>query len=399
MSLAMETIARLNELLAKMAQHDKGVSDLLFISGKPPQVEVDGTLESLPEAWPDPVLAGAQIESLARVIINGNPTLQRDLTERGSCDCSYELPDQTRFRVNIYRQGGNHAMVLRRLHPKVPTMEALGLPPVFKEVIKEQNGLIFVTGGSGNGKTTTLAAMLNEINLTRKVHVVTLEDPVEFAHPQLKATFSQRELGRDFYSFPDGLRAALRQAPKVILVGEIRDRETMEIALTSSETGHVVYSTLHTISVGQTLNRILGMFKREEEHQLRERLAGAVRYVVGQRLVPGKNGGRVLITEVMGNNLRTHEAIAMGESENRRFSEIIDAARHAGWHSFEHSLVAAYEQELITEETAMLHSNQKPLMRQLLDIAKVRRRPLAQGNRPPVSASPAIESLRLENEA
>jgi twitching motility protein PilT len=366
----MVTIGQLDELLTAMVQSAEGISDLLFVPGKPPQVEVNGVLEPFAVDWPEPARAVAHVEGLARTIIADNPKLLRDLAERGSCDCSYALKDVCRFRINIYRQNGSHAMVMRRIPPLPPTMESLGLPPVFYDTIKEKNGLIFVTGASGNGKTTTLAALLNEINRQSRVHVVTLEDPVEFLHPHLNATFSQREMGQDFYTFPDGLRAALRQAPKVILVGEIRDPETMEIALTAGETGHVVYCTLHTISVSQTINRILGMFQRDEEHQIRERLASSLRYIIGQRLVPKKTGGRLLVTEVMGNNLRTHEAIAMGESENRRLADIIDAARHAGWHSFEHSLLKACEQELITEETAMLYSNNKAQMRQMIDLSK-----------------------------
>jgi twitching motility protein PilT len=243
---------------------------------------------------------------------------------------------------------------------------------VFKEIIKEKTGLVFVTGGTGSGKTTTLAALLNEINSTTEAHIVTLEDPIEFLHPHLKATFSQRELGRDFYTFPDGLRAALRQAPKIIFVGEIRDRDTMEIALTASETGHVVYSTLHTISAGQTINRILGMFNKEEEQQIRERLTGSLRYIVSQRLVPKTSGGRLLITELMGSSLRSREAIALGESDSRRFSDIIESAQSVGWHSFEQSLVKAFEEDLITEETAMLYCTNKPQMHQRLDSAKKR---------------------------
>ncbi len=366
----MSNIGKFDGLLTTMVQGAEGISDLLFIPGKPPQVEVHGVLESLEVEWPEPARAAAHIETIARTIINDNPKLQQDLAERGSCDCSYDVPGLCRFRVNIYRQNGSLAMVLRRLQSEVPTIESLGLPPVFQEIVKEKNGLIFITGGSGNGKTTTLAALLNEINRTSKVHIVTLEDPVEFLHPHLKSTFSQRELGRDFFTFPDGLHAALRQAPKVILVGEIRDRDTMEIAMTAGETGHAVYSTLHTISVGQTINRILGLFNKDEEHQVRERLAGSLRYIIGQRLVPKKSGGRLLITEVMGHSLRTHEAIALGESENRRLGDIIDAGRHAGWHSFEQSLLKAYEDDLITEDTAILNSNSKPAMRQLLDMSK-----------------------------
>ncbi len=246
------------------------------------------------------------------------------------------------------------------------------MPAIFNEVVKEKNGLIFVTGGAGNGKTTTLAAMLGELNRTQKSHVVTLEDPIEFLHPHALSTFSQRELGRDFFSFPDGLRAALRQAPKVIFIGEIRDRETMEIALTASETGHTVFSTLHTISAGQTINRVIGMFEKSEEQQVRERLASVLRYVIGQRLVPKKNGGRVLVTELMASSLRTREAIELGENENRRLHEIIEAGQNAGWHSFEQSLLRAFEADLISEEVAMQYCSARSVMRQRLDTAKGR---------------------------
>ena len=372
MNLPMENGDKLDGILRKVIQSVDGVSDILFVTGKPPQVEVHGELETAPVEWPAPPLDAPLIEEFARIIIDGNPKLQRDLEERGSCDCSYTLKDVCRFRVNIYRQKKSFSMVLRQLKPLVPSIEALGLEPIFQEVIKEKTGITFITGGAGNGKTTTLAALLNEINRTSKVHIVTLEDPVEFLHPHLQSTFTQRELGHDFFTFSEGLRSSLRQAPKVILVGEIRDRETMDIALTASETGHMIYSTLHTISAGQTINRILGMFGKDEEHQVRERLATSLRYVIGQRLVPKKAGGRLLVTEVMGHNLRTRETISLGENENRRLPEIIEAGRHAGWHTFEQSLLKAYEQDLITEETAMLYSTSKPTMRQLIDITHSR---------------------------
>jgi twitching motility protein PilT len=362
-----QTILDLNTLLATMLHSAEGVSDLLFVAGKPPQLEVHGRLKSFDT---EAVLDSARIERLARTIINGNQRLTQDLADQGSCDCSYALEGLGRFRVNVYRQNGNFAMVLRRLQSKIPTMEALNLPPVFQQIIKEKTGLIFVTGATGSGKTTTLAAMLNEINLTQEVHVVTLEDPVEFMHPHLKSVFSQRELGRDFFTFPAGLRAALRQAPKVIFVGEIRDRETMEIALTAGETGHVVYSTLHTISAGQTINRILGMFSKDEEQQVRERLAGSLRYVVSQRLAPKVGGGRVLITELMGSNLRSREVISLGETENRRLADIIEAGNVGGWHSFEQSLLSAFEKGLITDETALLYCTNKSAMHLRLDRLK-----------------------------
>ena len=383
----MKTIPteELDRLLAAMVQSAEGISDLLFVAGKPPQVEVHGRLKPFALEPPESVLTSARVEGLAGAIINKNPRLIQDLTDRGSCDCSYSLQNFCRFRVNIYRQNGNHAMVMRRLQAEVPTMDSLHLPPVFREIIKEKNGLVFVTGGTGSGKTTTLAAMLNEINQMNEVHIVTLEDPIEFLHPHLKATFSQRELGRDFYTFPDGLRAALRQAPKIILVGEIRDRETMEIALTAGETGHVVYSTLHTISASQTIQRILGMFSRDEEQQVRERLVGILRYVISQRLVPKKDGGRLLVTELMGSSLRTREAIAIGENENRRLSDIIEAGHSYGWHSFEQSLIKAYEENLITEETAMLYCISKSQMRQRVDLVNKRR-----------ETAPAASTLKMK---
>jgi len=367
------TTEELDRLLAAMVQSADGISDLLFVAGKPPQVELNGRLKPFALEPPESIFTGERIEGLAKAIINDNARLTQDLAGTGSCDCSYSLKNFCRFRVNIYRQNGNYAMVMRRLQAQIPSLKSLHLPPVFQEVIKEKNGLIFVTGGTGSGKTTTLAAMMNEINQNSEVHIVTLEDPIEFLHPHLKATFSQRELGRDFYTFPAGLRAALRQAPNIILVGEIRDRETMEIALTAAETGHVVYSTLHTISASQTIQRILGMFSRDEEQQVRERLVGILRYVISQRLVPKKDGGRLLVTELMGSNLRTREAIAIGENENRRLFDIIEAGNSAGWHSFEQSLIKAYEEDLITEETAILYCINKSQMRQRVDQANKRK--------------------------
>jgi twitching motility protein PilT len=360
----------LNRVLAGMIQSHEGVSDLLFVAGKPPQVEAHGKLTPVALDGTETALDSARIESLARTIISGNERLVKDLATAGSCDCSYALPEVCRFRVNIYRQNGNYAMVLRRLQTQIPSMEKLNMAPVFREVIKEKTGIIFVTGGTGSGKTTTLAAMLNEINLHSEVHIVTLEDPIEFLHPHIKATFSQRELGRDYFTFPDGLRAALRQAPKIIFVGEIRDRDTMEIALTAAETGHVVYSTLHTISAAQTINRVLGMFTQEEEKQVRDRLAETLRYVISQRLAPKQGGGRLLITELMGSSMRTREAIALGESENRRLSDIIEAGNTSGWHSFEQSLIKAFEEKLITEETALLYCVNRNEMRRRIDAMK-----------------------------
>jgi twitching motility protein PilT len=379
----MSNTQKLDEVLGAIIASSEDISDILFIPGKLPQAEVHGLLKTPDIAWPAPPQDAALIEQLARVIIDGSPKLLQDLQERGACDCSYTFRDYCRFRVNIYKEYKNFAMVLRLLKPLVPSIDTMGLNPVFREVIKEKNGITFVTGASGNGKTTTLAALLNEINHTSNIHIITLEDPVEYLYTHAKAAISQRELGHDFFTFSEGLRSALRQAPKVVLVGEIRDRETMEIALNASETGLMIYSTLHTISAGQTINRILGMFQKDEEKQIRERLASCLRYVIGQRLVPKKTSGRLLVTEVMGHSLRTHEAISLGENDSRRLSEIIESGKHAGWHSFEQSLLKAYEQDLITETTAMLYSTNKPGMRQMLDLARGRTHSISNKNQSP----------------
>jgi len=371
---------QLDRLLEAMIQSSDGISDLLFITGRPMQVESQGELQPFAHELAKSELTSEYIESLAHVIINNNPRLLQDLKEHGSCDCGYTLKSACRFRVNIFMEDGNYAMVMRHLKPLVPTFDSLNLGSTFQEIIKEQNGIIFVTGGTGMGKTTTIAAMLNEINRTRSIHILTLEDPIEFVLSPIKATFSQRELGRDFYSFQKGMRAAMREAPKVIFIGEIRDRETMEIVLNAGETGHLVFSTLHTTNAAMTINRVIGMFGTEEETQVRERLAGSMRYVISQRLVPAISGGRLLVTEMMGSNLRTREAITLGESEGRHLDDIIEAGGPYGWHTFEQSLIKAYEQDLITDETAMLYCSNKMKMVQRIDmisLRKPRRSPIA----------------------
>ncbi|MGA3172562.1 MAG: PilT/PilU family type 4a pilus ATPase [Chthoniobacteraceae bacterium] len=359
-----------DSLLSSMIESHEGVSDLFFVVGKPPQVETYGKLKCYPDDSPVAVLTPNKVEEMSNFLMNGVERLQRDFANMGACDCSYGIEGFARFRVNIFRQSGHHAIVMRKLNSQIPTIDKLGLQPVFREMIKEKTGIIFVTGATGSGKTTTLAAMLNELNQQNEIHIVTLEDPVEFMHQHAKATFSQRELGRDFPEFSAGLRSALRQAPKVILVGEIRDRETMEIALTAAETGHVVYSTLHTINAGQSVNRILGFFGKDEEQLVRERLVDTLRYIVSQRLVPKVGGGRLMINEIMGSNLRTRETLLLGESEGKTYVEIIEASAPYGWHTFDQALIEAYAKELITEETAMVFSSSKSKVRHGIDHAK-----------------------------
>ena len=225
--------------------------------------------------------------------------LSQLLIAQGSCDCSYALIGKARFRINVFSNGISYSIVLRKLSTQILTIDDLGLQ-VFHQMAQEKNGLILVTGATGSGKSTTLAALIDRMNQTKAMHIVTLEDPMEFVHPHKKATINQRELGSDFDAFANGLRAALRQTPKVILVGEMRDRETVEIALSAAETGHLVLSTLHTIDAGQTITRILGMFDKDEEKLVRIRLANTLRWIVSQRLLPKVDGGRVAALEIMG---------------------------------------------------------------------------------------------------
>jgi twitching motility protein PilT len=357
-------------LLTGMLGSAEDVSDLLFVSGKPPLIEVYGRLHEFPVDTANGTIDSEFIRGLADYLMRDDPRLIRDFAELGSCDCSYAIENLARFRVNIFKQNERHAIVMRQLKAEMPTLDSLKLPPVFRQMLKEKNGLILLTGATGSGKTSTLAAMIDELNQTQPIHIVTLEDPIEFQHRHQKAAVNQRELGKDFPGYADGLRAALRQAPKVILVGEIRDRETMEIAMSACETGHIVFSTLHTVNAGQTISRILGMFPREEETQLRQRLSETLRYICSQRLVDKIGGGRLLITEIMGSSLRTREAIVYGESENKSFQEMMESGSTMGWHTFDQSLLKAFAEGQVAEETAMIYCTNKTRMRRDLDLAK-----------------------------
>ena len=312
-----------------------------------------------------------QTETVALNIIGDNLWQIEDLLRHGSCDASYALSDKARFRVNVFAQRGNYSIVCRQLNATIPTLDQLKFPEIFKEIPKEKTGLVLVTGATGSGKSTTLAAILNEINGSKPVHIVTLEDPVEYVHTHNQATFNQRELGIDFDSYVNGLRAALRQAPKVILVGEMRDQDTVKIALSAAETGHLVLSTLHTINAGETVNRILGMFEPDEQEQIRVRLADSLRWVVSQRLVPKVGGaGRFALIELMGSNLRTQEAIRLGESEGKTFYEIIESSYPFGWRTFDHACMEAFEQDTISEETALLYCTKRSVISRAIDNIK-----------------------------
>ncbi|MBW1975362.1 MAG: PilT/PilU family type 4a pilus ATPase [Deltaproteobacteria bacterium] len=363
----------LDYLLSKILSEYPNLSDINFTVGHPPQAEVDGLLK--------PVLADLGIrhlmpyhtEQIALTLIGKNRHNLRNLIEHGSCDLSYTVPGKARFRVNVFFQRSNFSVVMRQLPARVPSIEDMNLPRVLKEVAREKNGIVFVTGATGSGKSTTLATILNEINHNFPVHVVTLEDPIEFVHSPIKATFNQRELGADFDTYANGLRAALRQAPKVILVGEMRDRETVEIGLNAAETGHLVLTTLHTMDAAHTVNRLIGMFELEEERLIRLRLAESVRWIISQRLLPRIGGGRVAAFEIMGNNVRVRDAIMHGEAEGKTFYDIMEQGRPFGWTTFDSYILELYKTSEITEETALAYASNRANVKRGIDAIKAAR--------------------------
>jgi twitching motility protein PilT len=356
--------------ITSMLETYGNVSDLNITVGKPLQVETSGQLVPVAVEPEVPSLTPFQAEVFALNLIGGNKRLLDDLVKHGSCDLSYWLGQKARFRVNIFSQKTNLSTVLRKLEMQIPTISQLNLPKLFHKMAGERNGIILVTGATGSGKSTSLAALLDKINDEKPVHIVTLEDPIEYVHQHKMATFNQRELGNDFDTFASGLRAALRQAPKVILVGEMRDRETMEIGLSAAETGHLVLSTLHTVDAGQTINRVLGMFEQEEQAQVRNRLVDTIRWIVCQRLLPKVGGGRVAAFEIMGMNLRVRELIMNGETEDKTFYDIIADAKALGWQTFDQHILELYEDGLITEETAASYCTRKTAVNRGLDSIK-----------------------------
>lgn len=365
--------AEIDYILTTMLEAFGNISDLNITVGKPFQVETSGELTEVPIHPPIKKISPFQAEILALNLVNSDRRLTEILLREGSCDCSYFLTGKARFRVNIFSQRGHYSTVLRKLETRIPSIEELKLPPQFAKAAEEKNGLILVTGATGSGKSTTLAALLNKINQEKSVHIITLEDPVEFVHPHKKATFNQREQGSDFDKFATGLRAALRQAPKVILVGEMRDRETVEIGMSAAETGHLVLSTLHTVDAGQTINRIVGMFDKEEEQQIRLRLADTVRWIICQRLLPKIGGGRIALLEIMTSNLRVKDVIVNGESEDKTFYEIITNGDAYGMWTFDQNILKLYKEKMISEETAMAYASRKAVVGRGLDTLKAAR--------------------------
>ncbi|HEY6332844.1 MAG TPA: PilT/PilU family type 4a pilus ATPase, partial [Blastocatellia bacterium] len=321
-----------------------------FSVGRPPQVEINGKLTPV-EIKGLRSLTPYQTEIVALSLLEGNVDATRKFVQTGSTDISYAIPSRVRFRVNIFKQRGSISVVMRVIPTQVPTIEDLSLPEHLADISHLKNGIVLLTGPTGSGKTSTLAAIIDKINTEYSYHIVTIEDPIEFLHSHKKSTINQRELGTDTPSFALGLRAALRQAPKVILVGEMRDMETTEIALEASETGHLVLSTLHTTDASKTVNRIIGIYPKSEEHVIRTRLAQAFRYIISQRLIPKADGtGRVAAVEILKSTPRTREYVEQGETEGKTLLDAMNDGELEGMRQFDAVIEKMIRSELITQE-------------------------------------------------
>ncbi|HLA94597.1 MAG TPA: PilT/PilU family type 4a pilus ATPase [Pyrinomonadaceae bacterium] len=357
-------------IIEQMLLISDNVSDLNFSCGQKPQVEINGTLYS---ASPLGIgrLTAFQTEMIAMSILRGNPDAANQLANTRTADLSYALPGKCRFRVNIFQQRNSYSIVMRVIPHEVPTFEGLNIPEQLREVCDIRNGIVLLTGPTGSGKSSTLAAIIDEINEKKSYHIVTIEDPIEFLHNHKKSTINQREVGADTKDFASALRAALRQAPKVILVGEMRDIETTEIALEAAETGHLVLSTLHTIDASKTIDRIIGLYPKNEEKVIRTRLAQTFRYIVSQRLIPKADGkGRVAAVEIMRSNPRTREYVEKGESEGKTLLDAIRDGEIDGMQDFDSVIRRMIEDKIISLEDGLSYAtNQNNLLLQLKGLS------------------------------
>jgi twitching motility protein PilT len=356
----------LDPLLETMLDAAPNISDLNLSVGRPPQVEVDGQLRTVPYAGIERLLP-YQTELIAMRLLAGKRDATDRLVRTGSTDLSYSLSRRTRFRVNVFAQRGSYSVVLRVIPSKVPTVEELGIPTVINDIANERNGIVLVTGPTGSGKSTTLAAIINKLNREKAIHIITIEDPIEYLHPHNVATINQREVGADTQTFALALRAALRQAPKVILVGEMRDVETISIALEASETGHLVLSTLHTIDAAKTIDRIVGVFPKNEERQVRTRFSQSFKWIVSQRLIPKQGGGRMAVCEILRSNSRTREYVAEGEKEGKSILDAMEDGVLEGMQSFDFELERLINTGQLDRETALSYATNRTNLQLRLD--------------------------------
>jgi twitching motility protein PilT len=355
------------QLITAMLKSGGHVSDLIFSPGRAPQIEVSGELVELKFKGLES-LSPDDTRFIAYDIMGKNEHPIRRLEQDGSADLSYGLPGIGRFRVNIFRQRGTHAIVMRVIPNGIPSFAELNLPPQLQEIVHIKNGIVLVTGPTGSGKSSTLAAVLDKMNTDKAYHILTIEDPIEFLHRHKRATIHQRELHSDTPTFALALRAALRQAPKVILVGEMRDRETIEIALEAAETGHTVMSTLHTIDASKTVERIVGVFPLGDQQAIRTRFAKAFRYIVSQRLLPRKDGkGRIAAIEILKATIRTRDYVEKGEGEGKTLLDAMRDGDTEGMQHFDGVIEKFIREGLVDVETGMAFATNPGNMR--LEIA------------------------------
>lgn len=363
---ATSSALNLASVLQQMLAVSDKVSDLIFSPGRPPQIELIGKLQAVPIRGIDK-LSPVQTAGIAKLIIGAHADAAASLEKYGSADLSFSVPGLCRFRVNIFKQRGTHAIVMRVIPPRPPRFEDFDLPRQLREIVELKNGVVLVTGPTGSGKSSTLAAIIDLINETKFYHIVTIEDPIEFLHQHKNSTIHQRELHSDTPDFALALRAALRQAPKVILVGEMRDRETMEVALEAAETGHLVLSTLHTIDAAKSVERIIGVFPKNEEQIIRTRLSQSFRYIISQRLLPRADGsGRVAAIEILRATARTKEYIERGESEGKSLLDAMEQGEIEGMQTFDGQLEKMIRAGIVSKEDALAYaSNQGNLLLRL----------------------------------
>ena len=340
-------------VIEQMLKVSENISDLNFSVGQAPQVEINGRLTSV-QPLGIQRLTPYQTELMAMTLMHDNPDAAHRLAHTGSTDISYSLPSRMRFRVNVFQQRGTYSIVMRVIPTEIPTVEALDLPAQLAEISELRNGIVLVTGPTGSGKSTTLAAVIDLINQKQQYHIVTIEDPIEFLHSHKNSTINQREVGSDAKDFPSALRAALRQAPKVILIGEMRDYETTEIAMEAAETGHLVLSTLHTIDASKTVDRIIGLYPKNEEQVIRTRLAQTFRFIISQRLIPRADGrGRIAAVEILKSTPRTREYISEGESEGKMLLDAMRDGKLDGMQDFDSVIKTMIERETIVLEDGL----------------------------------------------
>ncbi len=374
------------QLITAMLKSGSHVSDLIFSPGRAPQIEVSGELVELKFKGLE-MLTAEDTKLIAYDLIGKNDHPIRKLEQDGSADLSYGLPGVARFRVNVFRQRGTYAIVMRVIPMDIPGFEKLNLPAALREIVELRNGIVLVTGPTGSGKSSTLAAILDQMNTEKPYHILTIEDPIEFLHKHKKATIHQRELHSDTPTFGLALRAALRQAPKVILVGEMRDRETIEIALEAAETGHLVLSTLHTIDASKTVERIIGVFPLADQQAIRTRLAKAFRFIVSQRLIPKKDGkGRVAAVEILKATMRTRDYVEKGEGEGKTLLDAMRDGDTEGMQHFDGVIEKLIRSGTVDFETGMQFSTNAGNMR--LELADYIENPHA-------GAKPKVRQERL----